>query len=68
VVEEAQGGIFVPPGDEIKLAETLLYLYENPQQGQNMGRSARRYVERHFHRNSQAEQFVLLVEALASER
>lgn len=68
VVEDAQGGIFVPPGDESKLAKTLIGLYENPEQGQAMGRSARRYVEKYFHRDSQAEQFVLLVESLATER
>ncbi len=67
VVETANGGIFVLPGDDAALAETVRTLSENPQQVHGMGRSARVYVIEHFNRHKQAKDFSELVERLAIE-
>ena len=64
VIEAAQGGCFVPPGDEQTLAQTTLALSTNPTQVKTMGASARAYVEKHFNRLDQAENFVALLKSL----
>lgn len=55
VVESAGGGVFVPPGDPVALAEAVCDLAADPERCQRMGRSARAYVEAHFERVQQAE-------------
>lgn len=62
VVEAADGGVFVQPGDVDALAQALLQLSEDPERVQQMGASARQYVEAHFNRADHAEQFVDLIE------
>ena len=57
VVESAQGGVFVPPGDDEALADAIAYLVNHPQRAQEMGQNARRYVEKHFERHDQARAF-----------
>ncbi len=65
VVEAAQGGIFVPPGDHMALAAAVRQLYNDRAGARVMGQNARRYVEKHFNRSQQARQLVRLVERLA---
>jgi glycosyltransferase involved in cell wall biosynthesis len=60
VVESAQGGVFVPPGDDAALAVAVHDLSQNPQKRQAMGQAARSYVCQHFNRHQQAAQFVEL--------
>lgn len=62
VVESANGGIFVPPGNPVALADAVVRLYKKPEQARSMGMSARRHVSAHFNRNTQARQFIDLVE------
>lgn len=62
VVESANGGIFVQPSDDNAFAEAVLRLKCQPEKAQQMGKSARQYVEQHFERNGQAVQFVRLLE------
>jgi len=57
VLEEADGGVYVPPGDPQALAEAVLRLRAHPELSSNMGRSARDYVKRHFERREQAQLF-----------
>lgn len=64
VVEAADGGIFVPPGNAAALADAVARLCEEPEQARSMGMSARRFVAAHFNRNTQARQFIDLVETL----
>jgi glycosyltransferase involved in cell wall biosynthesis len=61
VVEAAQGGVFIPPGDAENLAESTLWLSQNRERASRMGEAARRYVEEHFNRSDHADQFVTLV-------
>ena len=66
VVESAKGGIFVPPGDDAKLAEAARYLCEDRERAERMGRAARAFVVEHFNRHQQAADFVRLMRELAS--
>jgi len=65
VVENAEGGIFVPPGDATALAEAVRSLRADPDRGRSMGLSARRYVQEHFNRHRQADDFADLLEHLS---
>ena len=64
VVEAAGGGIFVEPGSPEDLARAVRSLAGNPEKAEAMGRAARDYVARHFHRDRQAELLTRLVEKL----
>ena len=50
VIENAGGGIAVPPGDPGELSKAILLLADNPELAHRMGRNARIYVESHFDR------------------
>jgi glycosyltransferase involved in cell wall biosynthesis len=64
VIEAAQAGIFVSPGDDQALAKAVLNLANDPQRAKEMGLSARAYVEKHFERTQQSQEFVKLLESL----
>lgn len=66
VVERSGGGLFVQPGCEDSLARAVASLWEDRDRCKKMGSSARRYVVRHFHRDTQAEQFRDLLMRVAS--
>ena len=68
VVEAAKGGLFVRPGDDVSLAESVRFLSQNPLQARTMGKRARAYVVRHFNRHQQARQFANLVQRVAAEK
>ncbi len=61
VVEAANGGIFVPPGDAKALAEAVYSLSKDRSRSRSMGCAARSYVVQHFNRHDQAMQFLDLV-------
>jgi glycosyltransferase involved in cell wall biosynthesis len=54
VLAESGGGIVVAPGDARAVADAILALRADPARRAAMGRSGRRYVERHFSRAAQA--------------
>jgi len=56
VVDEAQAGIFVQPGDAEKMAEAIQGLYDEPLNRESMGKNGRYYVEENFNRNMLAEE------------
>jgi glycosyltransferase involved in cell wall biosynthesis len=62
VVEKAEAGIFVPPGDASRFAEAIRYLIDRPSERQAMSARGRAYVEKHFNRNEQSKQFISLIE------
>jgi glycosyltransferase involved in cell wall biosynthesis len=68
VVEAAQGGLFVAPGDADALAEAVRALSLDRERARAMGRAARAYVESHFDRQQQADQFIALVEHMTERR
>lgn len=67
VLEKAGGGVFVPPGDDAALASAITSLSRDRSLARQMGSSARAYVQRHFNRNQQANDFVRLAKQLAIE-
>jgi glycosyltransferase involved in cell wall biosynthesis len=62
VIEAAEGGVFVQPGDAKALAEAVRGLAANPDLRKRQGERARAYVIQHFDRRQQAVQFVELLE------
>ena len=50
VIENANAGIPVRPGDPDELCQAVLRLADDPELAQRMGRQARIYVENHFDR------------------
>lgn len=64
VIADAHGGLFVPPGDEKKLAEAMKKLFKDRNLAKEMGNSARKYVVDNFNRKDQADQFVELLTCL----
>ena len=67
VVEAAEGGLFVPPGDSAALAAAIRVLGQDPQRAKALGAAARAYVVEHFNRHDQAAQFVSLVQHFVRE-
>lgn len=65
VVESADGGIYVPPGDFKKLAEVILMLSQDSALKLQLGDNARKYVCEHFERASQARLFGETLRAVA---
>jgi len=51
VVEEAECGIFVPPGDPQAMAKATCELSDNHELAHKMGQNGRRYLEEHFDRS-----------------
>ena len=62
VIEAANGGIFVPPGDDHAFADAVIQLFEDQPQGKKMGKSARAFVTAHFNRKQHAREFAALIE------
>lgn len=64
VIEQAQAGLPVPPGDPESLAAAVLHLADNPAEARLMGRRGREYVEQHFDRAALAAQLARLFQNL----
>lgn len=65
VVEAANAGVFVPPGNPDLLARAVARLSADRGAGARMGSAARSYVVANFNRNQQAAEFVQLLHRLA---
>lgn len=68
VVEAAQAGIFVPPGDPEALAAAVVNLASHPQEASQMGAAGRRYVEKYFSRAQSASQLAELLEEMVENQ
>jgi len=66
VVEQADGGIFVQPGDSKALADAVQTLYSKPHLAKKMGLSSRQYVVKHFNRAEHAQRFVEIIETFSA--
>jgi glycosyltransferase involved in cell wall biosynthesis len=62
VVEEAQAGIFVNPGDPQSLAKAIQDLASNPTKRRKMGINGRKMIELQFSRNKLAGELTMLLE------
>ncbi|MCC7087358.1 MAG: glycosyltransferase family 4 protein [Pirellulales bacterium] len=67
-LDDAQAGTFVPPGNPQAMADAVLWCAEHTQEARNMGANGRRFVEHHFNRDRQSQQFVQLILKLAGVR
>jgi glycosyltransferase involved in cell wall biosynthesis len=56
VLEDAQAGLAVPPGDPQALAQAIRRLADDPPARRRYGQNGRRYVEMHFNRAALAGQ------------
>ena len=68
VIEDADGGIFVTPGDDEALAQAILRLYNGRVAAAQMGETAREYVTAHLDRRTQAEKFLEITTGLSEKR
>jgi glycosyltransferase involved in cell wall biosynthesis len=69
VVDSAQAGLVVPPGDPNSLAEAIRDLHEDPQRSRILGQNGRRYVEAHFNRTVWAANLLeIMTEMVALSR
>ena len=68
VVEEAQAGIFVPPGDSFALASAVENLADNRQLAQSMGVLGRQAIETHYLRSLWTERFMDIILAMHQAR
>ena len=66
VIEAAESGFPIPPGDPAALAESIIYLVGRPQDRIEMGLRGRDYVKEHFDRPAQAEKFGQIVEKMVN--
>jgi glycosyltransferase involved in cell wall biosynthesis len=64
VMESAGGGVSVSPGNAREVAEAIRWLKQNREQAATMGRSARKFVERHFDPETQSQKFIALVHSM----
>lgn len=64
VVEQAEAGVFSPPGDPVRLAEAVRQLAADPRRARQMGANGRQYIEQHFDRAKLADQLVQLIEKM----
>jgi glycosyltransferase involved in cell wall biosynthesis len=61
LLEAADAGLFVPPGDPGRLADSILKLANDPALCEMMGRRGRTYVLRNYLRSTQARHFASVV-------
>ena len=64
VIEDSNGGIFVPPGDPKRLAESVEYMADHKKEAESMGKSARDYVSKNFNRHNHSADFLNLTTRL----
>jgi glycosyltransferase involved in cell wall biosynthesis len=66
VIEEAEAGVFVPPGDPIALADAVIELWQNPRTVEKMGLAGREVVSARFDRSKQVGAFAELLQEMVS--
>jgi len=64
VIEEADGGVFVQPGDATNLSQVILQLSKNPQRVQEMGKNARQYLVKNLDRREKLRETLQLFETM----
>ncbi len=68
VVEKADAGIFVEPGNPTSLANAAIRIKANPNEAQQLGLNGQSYVTENFHRGKLAEKFESILLDLMKKR
>lgn len=68
VVEKADGGIFVTPGNSTEMAQAVQLLASQPVKCKRMGLNGRNYVVQNFDRTKLTGQFLSLIESMVKDR
>jgi glycosyltransferase involved in cell wall biosynthesis len=64
VIEDANAGLAVPPGEPQALAKAVLALARNPEEGRRLGLNGRRAIEEKYSREELANAFAKLLESI----
>ena len=67
VVDDADAGIFVQPGDADSLTAAIRTLAFDRREGRRLGQNGRRYVEEHFDRRKLSKKMATIMETLVAE-
>jgi len=67
LIEDSYGGVYVQPGDDKQLAETILDLSKNVDIVKQMGLNAREYLVKHLDRRDKLNETLELLERLVSK-
>lgn len=67
VVEVANAGIFIQPGNPDALATAILHLSANPALATQMGINGRSYIEQHFNRSHLAIKLIRIIEGMGDQ-
>lgn len=68
VIEAADGGVYVPPGDDQQLADSILNLSRDPQRIKALGMNARRFLVANLDRQDKLTETLILLEQLVQLR
>src|SRR6185436_1797224 len=64
LIESSNGGVYVQPGDDERLAKTILELSRDPTRVQQMGRNARDYLVKHLDRRDKLNETLQFLQSL----
>ncbi len=64
IVEDADAGLFVPPGNSHALADAICDLARNPERRRQMGANGRRYILAHLSRERTARKYIAVLQQL----
>lgn len=68
LIHQSQAGICIPPEEPEELVNTILYLKNNPELRENMGRNGRKWAEEHHSPQSAAQKIANLSERVIQTR
>ncbi len=69
ILQASGSALMNEPEDSKSIAQSIMYLCDNPEEAQNMGRRGRRFVEEHYSRSSLATRYLEIIEgAIAMHR
>jgi glycosyltransferase involved in cell wall biosynthesis len=67
IMEQANAGIFIQPGNSVELAEAVVRLAADPALRESLGRNGRQHVLRHFSRQHTASAYLGILQDLLGE-
>ena len=67
VVEAAECGLFVEPGNAAALAEAIRSLAADPEKSRAMGRKGRQYLDDHFSRDKIVEELIVVLKGITKK-